>query len=207
MSIIFFWRYLKIKYFFAYRIDWEEDIIKANSKNKINNTPTINSTNVLSGVANATTSSESILEKREEFIIIYLCIVLFGVVSYLSRSFSFYFMCLRIATNMHDMIFRSVDRAKMIFFNANPSGRILNRFAKDMYRVDTSLPIILADVFDVSKFKLKCTLHLMLNYFIHHFVSISASFTICSSHCDWYSCESMAFDYIYNYDRIILFRT
>lgn len=65
-------------------------------------------------------------------------------------------MALRIATNLHDMLFRSIDRAKMIFFNAYPSGRILNRFSKDMYRVDTSLPIILADVIDVSRFDIKC---------------------------------------------------
>lgn len=126
------------------RIDWEEDIIKANSTNENHKMPAINSTVT-------TMSSEDISGRREEFIIVYLCMVLFGVMVYLCRSFSFYYMALRIATNLHDMLFRSIDRAKMIFFNANPSGRILNRFAKDMYRVDTSLPIILVDVINVSE--------------------------------------------------------
>lgn len=114
--------------------------------------PAINSTSVpLIAVGNTTSSSDEILHKRYEFIIIYLCILSFGVVCYLCRSFSFYYLCLRISTNLHDMMFRSVSRAKMIFLNANPSGRILNRFAKDMYRVDTSLPMIMVDVIDVSE--------------------------------------------------------
>lgn len=95
-------------------------------------------------------SSESISQKREGFLVVYSCLIVLGVVSYLCRSFSFYYTCLRIATNLHDMIFRCVSRAKMIFFNENPSGRILNRFAKDTYRVDILLPIIMVDVIDVS---------------------------------------------------------
>lgn len=138
---------------FGHRVDWEGDIINANSTDKNDKASTINSTVMPPIAAITTESAESISQKRHEFIIIYSCIILFGVVSYLTRSFSFYYVCLRIATNLHDMIFRSVSRAKMIFFNANPSGRILNRFAKDMYRVDTLLPIIIVDVIDVSCFR------------------------------------------------------
>lgn len=47
---------------------------------------------------------------------------------------------------MHDMIFRSLSRAKMIFFNNNPSGRVLNRFSRDMSNVDTLLPNISIEV-------------------------------------------------------------
>lgn len=115
----------------------------------------LNSTYVPPGVGNATTSSGRVLERRKEFNIIYSCIILFGIVTNLSRSFSYYYVCLRISTNVHDMFFRSVSRAKMIFFNANPSGRILNRFANDMSKVDTVLPIIMLDVIDVSEFIFK----------------------------------------------------
>lgn len=140
-----------MKFELTHRIDWEGDII-SNSSSSSNSTdnhakvPTVDPTNT----QNTTVSPESISQKREEFIIIYSCIVLVGVVAYLSRSFSFYHVCLRISTNLHDMIFRSVSRAKMMFFSTNPSGRILNRFAKDMYRVDTSLPMCMVDVIDVS---------------------------------------------------------
>lgn len=117
----------------------------------------INSTNMPTNLGNTTKlSSESVSQKRHEFIVYYMSITLIGVLCNLCRSFSFYYMALRIATNLHDMIFRSVDRAKMIFFNANPSGRILNRFSKDMYRVDTSLPIIVSDVIDVSAGLIGC---------------------------------------------------
>lgn len=48
------------------------------------------------------------------------------------------------------MLFRGVTRAKMLFFNNNPSGRILNRFARDIYNVDSLLPESMFEVFDVS---------------------------------------------------------
>lgn len=45
--------------------------------------------------------------------------------------------------NLHDRMFRGITRAWMSFFNANPSGRILNRFSKDIDTVDTFLPLCL----------------------------------------------------------------
>lgn len=95
-------------------------------------------------------SSESVKEKREQLLIIYTSIMVIGTICYLCRSFSFFRMCLRISINLHDMIFRGITRAKMIFFNNNPSGRILNRFARDINNVDSLLPNIMVDVLDVS---------------------------------------------------------
>ncbi|CAH2101657.1 unnamed protein product [Euphydryas editha] len=40
---------------------------------------------------------------------------------------------------------RGVTNAPMWFFHHNPSGRILNRFSKDMGQVDTLLPVALVD--------------------------------------------------------------
>ncbi|KAL0809379.1 hypothetical protein ABMA28_011577 [Loxostege sticticalis] len=42
-------------------------------------------------------------------------------------------------------MFRGVTSAPMWFFHHNPSGRILNRFSKDMGQVDTLLPVALVD--------------------------------------------------------------
>lgn len=38
----------------------------------------------------------------------------------------------------------------MSFFHANPSGRILNRFSKDMGAVDELLPQAMIDCFQVN---------------------------------------------------------
>lgn len=126
--------------------------MKAHSANKTHKMSTINSTTDSPATGNTTDSPGKVMEEREQFTLIYLFIIMFGVVTSLTRSFSFYHLCLRAAINLHDMMFHSVSRAKMIFFNANPSGRILNRFAKDIYRVDALLPYYLIDIIDVSAF-------------------------------------------------------
>lgn len=118
------------------RVNWEENISKVNSTKNPDNKPA--------------TNESSVDHDRQTFSIIYMCIVLVGIALTVSQSFSFYRMCLRISVNLHDMIFNCVTRAKMIFFHNNSSGRILNRFTKDINCVDTSLPTILIDVFGVS---------------------------------------------------------
>ncbi len=122
-----------------YRINWEEKHAKSNGTS----TPLPTTEN--------TSNSNSIMEKREFYLIIYSGIVALGIITSLSRSFSFYRMCLRISINLHDMIFRGVTRATMLFFNNNPSGRIINRFARDIGNVDSILPKALYEVSDVSE--------------------------------------------------------
>lgn len=62
-----------------------------------------------------------------------------------TRTFSFFHICLRVSKNLHDQLFRGVTRATMQFFNNNPSGRILNRFSKDIGAVDSFLPYALIE--------------------------------------------------------------
>lgn len=76
---------------------------------------------------------------------IYTAMILVLSVLVTCRAFAFYKMCLRIAANMHDLMFRGVTRAFMFFFNHNPSGRILNRFSKDVGTIDSSLPVVVID--------------------------------------------------------------
>lgn len=68
----------------------------------------------------------------------------------ISRSFAFYQMCLRVSMTLHDMIFEGVSRARMLFFHQNASGRILNRFSKDIGSIDSQLPVIVVDCIEVS---------------------------------------------------------
>ena len=46
---------------------------------------------------------------------------------------------------MHDIAVVGLIRTSMRFFDTNPSGRILNRFSKDLGQVDEFLPITMDD--------------------------------------------------------------
>ncbi|CAB0034970.1 unnamed protein product [Trichogramma brassicae] len=68
-------------------------------------------------------------------------ILLFGLL----RSLTFYSLCLRSSQVLHDLAFRALVRTRMRFFDQNPSGRILNRFSKDMGSIDELLPRAMLD--------------------------------------------------------------
>ncbi|KAK5646963.1 hypothetical protein RI129_005427 [Pyrocoelia pectoralis] len=76
----------------------------------------------------------------ETYVYVYIGIVTALVVVTLLRSFSFFAICMRSSLKLHDQMLRSIVKATITFFTTNPSGRILNRFSKDMGLVDESLP-------------------------------------------------------------------
>ena len=47
---------------------------------------------------------------------------------------------MKTSKNLHNRMFGSLLSAPMRFFDTNPSGRILNRFARDMGTIDELLP-------------------------------------------------------------------
>ncbi|XP_065349429.1 probable multidrug resistance-associated protein lethal(2)03659 [Cloeon dipterum] len=75
-----------------------------------------------------------------------LCVIIFSV----WRIYLFYGVCMRSSVNLHDKMFDSITRATMEFFNTNPSGRILNRFSKDMGAVDELLPMAMIDCLQIA---------------------------------------------------------
>lgn len=56
---------------------------------------------------------------------------------------------MRASRCLHNMMFNGITRARMYFFHTNPSGRILNRFSKDMGQVDEILPSVMIDVIQI----------------------------------------------------------
>lgn len=58
-------------------------------------------------------------------------------------------IAMRASRNLHNTMFNGVTRARMYFFHTNPSGRILNRFSKDMGQVDEILPSVMIDVIQI----------------------------------------------------------
>lgn len=81
--------------------------------------------------------------------VIYLGIVAALVAVTLLRSFMFFWIAMRASTRLHNNMFAAITRAPMRFFHVNPSGRILNRFSKDMGAVDEVLPSAVIDVLQV----------------------------------------------------------
>ena len=57
----------------------------------------------------------------------------------ISTNFALYIIVC-CATNMHKSMTEKVIRAKIIFFDSNPVGRILTRFSKDLSVIDLIIP-------------------------------------------------------------------
>ncbi|XP_058839982.1 ATP-binding cassette sub-family C member 4-like [Topomyia yanbarensis] len=82
---------------------------------------------------------------REQYLMIYSGAMAIMLCLSLNRSFSFFYLCLRASIRLHDQLFRGITRATMYFFNTNPSGRILNRFSRDIGCIDIFLPSAMMD--------------------------------------------------------------
>lgn len=87
---------------------------------------------------------------REVSIYIYSGITAATVIVTLLRSFTFFTVCMRASTRLHNNMFNSITRATMRFFNTNTSGRILNRFSKDMGAIDELLPAAMIDCLQIG---------------------------------------------------------
>lgn len=77
-----------------------------------------------------------------------LMFVLF-IIFTISRSLAFYKWCLTASTRLHYTMFKNIIYSPMQFFNCNPSGRILNRFSKDIGSLDETLPMTILDAVQV----------------------------------------------------------
>lgn len=72
------------------------------------------------------------------------------VVLTLVAANSFMKVCMRASKNLHNNMFNNIVYTTIRFFNMNPSGRILNRFSKDMGLIDESLPETMLDTIQVN---------------------------------------------------------
>ncbi|XP_046746877.1 ATP-binding cassette subfamily C member 4-like [Diprion similis] len=65
------------------------------------------------------------------------------------RSLLFMKICMTASRTIHDSMFSNLLRATMRFFNTNPTGRILNRFSKDVGAMDELLPRAMLEALQV----------------------------------------------------------
>ncbi|CAK9828719.1 Probable multidrug resistance-associated protein lethal(2)03659 [Anthophora retusa] len=97
------------------------------------------------------TSSDGPMESWENGnVYVYTGLIVFTIVITLTRSISFFTACMRASIRLHDRMFECISRATMRFFNTNPSGRVLNRFSKDMGAIDELLPMALIDCLQIG---------------------------------------------------------
>ncbi|XP_058060711.1 probable multidrug resistance-associated protein lethal(2)03659 [Anopheles bellator] len=75
-----------------------------------------------------------------DFLYTYGVIIIGVVVFTIFRGYLFFNICMKASRNLHDRMFAKILSAPMRFFDINPSGRILNRFSKDMGAIDELLP-------------------------------------------------------------------
>lgn len=77
---------------------------------------------------------------RQMFVEVYAALVVACIFFTMLRSASFFKLCMRASQCLHDSMFGNILQAPMKFFDTNPSGRILNRFSKDVGAMDELLP-------------------------------------------------------------------
>ncbi|CAG9767622.1 unnamed protein product [Ceutorhynchus assimilis] len=82
---------------------------------------------------------------RDNCINIYTGFMVATVIVAITRSLFFFSICMRSSFRLHNRMFESIILAAMRFFHQNSSGRILNRFSKDLGQVDELLPIAFID--------------------------------------------------------------
>jgi ATP-binding cassette subfamily C (CFTR/MRP) protein 4 len=87
---------------------------------------------------------------RDTSIYIYSVIIGSLIIITLVRSVTFFTVCMRASTRLHDNMFGSITRATMRFFNTNSAGRILNRFSKDMGSIDELLTSAMIDCLQIG---------------------------------------------------------
>lgn len=89
-------------------------------------------------------------EERQLFYInIYTALIVGAVILNTARSILFFKISMRASKGLHDTMFNNILQATMRFFDTNPSGRILNRFSKDIGAVDELLPKALLETLQV----------------------------------------------------------
>ncbi|XP_068202671.1 ATP-binding cassette sub-family C member 5-like isoform X2 [Palaemon carinicauda] len=69
----------------------------------------------------------------------FVALVVVGIAKGIGITFS----VLKGATNLHNAMFKSILRSPLTFFDVTPSGRILNRFSRDLDELDIRIPFFL----------------------------------------------------------------
>ena len=79
-------------------------------------------------------------QKDSTNLTIYACLVIASLIFAVIRAYGFLLVSLRCSERLHDKMVLAILQAPVYFFDSNPVGRILNRFANDVGCLDELLP-------------------------------------------------------------------
>lgn len=100
----------------------------------------------LTTMANMSLVETKLQTNREKYAYVYAFLIISTTVLIFQRAVTLYILCLRASRKIHKRLLQAVIGAHMKFFYTNSSGRIINRFSKDLYDVDYYLALVLYDV-------------------------------------------------------------
>lgn len=123
------------KIVFIHRVNWETEVGQLSR----------NTQGVQSNFSRPAPNPVNIRQERIKYVYIYTGLMLVVLYLVFQRALAFFCMCLKASRRIHDKLYHGVIRAKMYFFSTNSSGRIINRFSKDIFDIDSILPIAMYD--------------------------------------------------------------
>ncbi|KAJ8684209.1 hypothetical protein QAD02_020001 [Eretmocerus hayati] len=98
---------------------------------------------------NSTSNVSDDLMPTSEAISIYAIILLALIILCISRNLLIVRISMRASRKLHNAMFSNLLHSTMSFFTKNPSGRILNRFSKDIGTLDELLPRSIVDTIQI----------------------------------------------------------
>ena len=86
------------------------------------------------------------------YLVVYFFLVMSVVLLGYFRAKSWFVFCLRASSRLHERSLWSILYSPLQYFVANPTGRILNRFTKDLSTIETALPDAALDFLQIFLF-------------------------------------------------------
>ncbi|CAL8110800.1 unnamed protein product [Orchesella dallaii] len=87
--------------------------------------------------------------EQHMYLYIYLGLTITVFLTNLAKAVAFFQYSMRICTNIHEKMLGSLLRAMPAFFDKNNSGRIMNRFTKDVGVIDEQIPFAFFDMWTI----------------------------------------------------------
>lgn len=121
-------------------MNWEKSLQETTFE--IDRSPSMSNVTVDATVVNAV---EDVGTQRAQYLLTYVLIMFVVLFLVFQRATLQVAVCVRAARHLHEKLFRGIIRTRMMFFNMNSSGRIINRFSKEIGTIDSTLLISLYD--------------------------------------------------------------